>query len=50
MITLTILLLILGVILFVVCTGFTFLLDPIIAVLAVYGCYKLIAYLKNKKK
>ena len=49
MITLLILALILGVIMICITGVCVFLLDPIIAILAVCGVYKLIKYLTTKK-
>ena len=50
MITLFILLIIIGVIALVLCTGFAVLLDPIIAILCIVGIYKLIKYIYEKIK
>lgn len=50
MITLFILLAIMGVLLFVVMMGCTILLDPIIAILVIYGVYRLIKKLVFRKK
>jgi hypothetical protein len=50
MVTLFILLLVLGVVLIYISGVCVFLLDPIIAVLAIMGLYKLIKRLCSKKK
>jgi len=49
MITMLILMLILGVIMICITGVCVFLLDPIIAILAICGLYKLIKYLTIKK-
>lgn len=50
MVTIFVILIILGVLLAVICTGAIVLIDPIIAILIIYGFYKLVRWLTGKKK
>jgi len=48
MITLAVILIALAIVLFIVMTGSMLLLDPIIAILALFGIFKLISKIGNK--
>lgn len=48
MVTLAVILVALAIVLFIVMTGSVLLLDPIIAILAIYGIFKLISKIGNK--
>lgn len=50
MITLFMILLLLGLLVFVICMGAVVLIDPIICILVIYGLYKLIKWIRNRKK
>lgn len=50
MITLTVLLVVLGILFALVCLGATVLLDPIIAILGIYLLYRLIKLIFKKRK
>lgn len=50
MVTLLIILIVLGLLMFVVCAGAMVLLDPIIAILIIWGSAKLISKIASKKK
>ena len=50
MITLLILVLLIGTIVVVLSTGCIVLLDPVIAILAIYGIYRLVKHFTKNKK
>ena len=50
MVTLILILAVLGIVFIAVSLGAVVLIDPIIAVLALYGIYRLIKYLCTRKK
>ena len=49
MISLLLILILVGALVFVICMGAVVLIDPIICILVIYGLYKLVKWLRRKK-
>lgn len=49
MISLLLILILVGTLVFVICMGAVILIDPIICILVIYGLYRLVKWLRRKK-